>query len=270
MNLLAPIIELDDLLPSQNSDIAICTIPANTIAQKQLEITKPNIIKYASMCGADYVELDGDKSPEWPMSNKYRLKQVAEKYEYTLYLDCDIVVKENAPNVFNIFNKNKISFVDEWSILKSNYPDTLFKGMQNERRMILDHYPHLSDNNKDVQPNGGMLFFPKSMAHKYSQPNGPYLTKWCFDQDYLLLNLEDDDFDLVDWKFNLEFIDFDFWSKIEDAYFVHLNGSRPISYRIEVLKRIVNGIYDYLPQPEAKPEDGPVEAFRPTWRETCL
>ena len=104
------------------------------------------------------------------------------------------------------------------------------------------------------------------MAYKYSQPNGPYLTKWCFDQDYLLLNLEDDDFDLVDWKFNLEFIDFDFWSKIEDAYFVHLNGSRPISYRIEVLKRIVNGIYDYLPQPEAKPEDGPVEAFRPTWR----
>ncbi len=42
MNLLAPTIELDDLLPSQNSDIAICTIPANTIAQKQLDINKPN------------------------------------------------------------------------------------------------------------------------------------------------------------------------------------------------------------------------------------
>ena len=53
MNLLAPIIELDDTLPQQNSDIAICTIPANNIALSQLAITRTNIIKYATLCGAD-------------------------------------------------------------------------------------------------------------------------------------------------------------------------------------------------------------------------
>ena len=81
MKPLAPLIQLDDVLPSQKSDIAICVIGANDVAMKQLDATRLNIVNYASKCGADYIELNGDKSPEWPMSNKYRLKQVIEKYE---------------------------------------------------------------------------------------------------------------------------------------------------------------------------------------------
>ena len=77
------------------------------------------------------------------MSNKYRLKQVIEKYEYTLYLDCDIVVKNGSPNVFDIFNKDKISFVDEWKIIKNTYEYTLFKSMCYERFLILDEYDFL-------------------------------------------------------------------------------------------------------------------------------
>ena len=269
MKSLASIIQLDDVLPRQNSDVAVCVIPANTLAQKQLQATRENIIKYAGSCGADYIELDGDKSPQWPMSNKYRLKQVVEKYEYTLYLDCDIVVKNGSPNVFDIFNKDKISFVDEWKIIKNTYEYTLFKSMCYERFLILDEYPHLYKNNRNVQPNGGMMFFPKRFAEKYSQPEEPYYKMWCFDQDYLILNLDDDDFNLVDWRFNLEFIDFDFWSKIEDAYFVHLNGSRPIDYRVHLLYKMIGGDYEYLPQPPAEEGDCPTERFRPIWRETC-
>ena len=93
MKPLTPVIQFDDVLPRQNSDIAICVIPANDIASRQLDITRSNILNYANSCGADYVELDGDLSQDWPMSNKYRLRQVVEKYEHTLYLDCDIVVK---------------------------------------------------------------------------------------------------------------------------------------------------------------------------------
>ena len=270
MKPLAPLIQLDDVLPSQKSDIAICVIGANDIAMKQLDATRLNIVNYASKCGADYIELNGDKSPEWPMSNKYRLKQVIEKYEYTLYLDCDIIVKDNSPNVFDVFDKDKISFVNEWNIIKDTYEHTLFKSICYERFLILDDYPHLCKNNRNVQPNGGMMFFPRKFAEKYSQPDEPYYKMWCFDQDYLILNLDDDDFNLVDWRFNLEFIDFDFWSKIEDAYFVHLNGSRPIDYRVHLLYRMISGDYGYLPQPPAEEGQSPVECFRPIWRETCL
>ena len=265
MKPLTPVIQFDDVLPRQNSDIAVCVIPANDIAAKQLDITRSNILNYANSCGADYVELDGDLSPDWPMSNKYRLKQVIEKYEHTLYLDCDVVVKEGSPNVFEIFNKDKISFVNEFYILKNSYHYTLFKHFCYERFMILEDYPHLYKNNRTVQPNGGMMFFPQKFAEKYSQPEKPYYKTWCFDQDYLILNLDEDDFELVDCRYNLEFIDFEFWSKIEDAYFVHLNGCRPIGYRLELLNRITQGDYGYFPQPEIDHQ----ESFRPSWKETC-
>jgi orotate phosphoribosyltransferase len=261
-------IRFGDKLPPQESKIAICTIPANDGAMQQLDITRKNILNYAERCGADYIELQGDKCPEWPMYNKYRLKQVIEKYEHTLYLDCDVVVKETAPDVFKTFNKNKICAVNEWKLIEDTYSN-LFKGLKRERRLAILEYPHLSNNNRNIQPNGGMMFFPKRLAERYSQPSKPYAKRWCFDQDYLLLNLEDDEFELVDWRYNLEFIDYDFWSKIEDAHFVHLNGSKPLEYRLELLHRIINKNYTFLPQPKPKEGDTVIEKFRANWRITC-
>jgi len=73
----------------------------------------------------------------------------------------------------------------------------------------------------------------------------------------------------LDWRYNLEFIDYDFWSKIEDAYFIHLNGSKPLEYRLELLHRIINKNYTFLPQPEPKEGDTVIEKFRANWRITC-
>jgi hypothetical protein len=263
-SLIDPVL-LDDELPTPKSKIAICTIPANDDAMRQLDITRKNILDYSERCGADYIELQGDKSPEWPMYNKYRLKQVIEKYEHTLYLDCDVVVKETAPDVFKTFNKNKICIVDEWKLIEGVYKG-LLKGLKKERELAISEYPHLSNNNRNIQPNGGVMFFPKHLAERYSQPSKPYAKRWCFDQDYLLLNLADDEFELVDWRYNLEFIDYDFWSKIQDAHFVHLNGSKPLEYRLEVLHRIVNKNYTFFSQPEPKEKDSTLESFRPNWR----
>lgn len=259
-------IKINDRLPRKRSDLAICVIPANREAMDQLDVTRNNILQYAKKCNADYIELTGDKAPEWPMSNKYRLKRVIEKYEHTLYLDCDVVVKKDCPNIYEELASDKVCFVNEWNIIKSSY-DLLFKGLKEERSKALEEYPHLAKNNREVQPNGGVMLFPKNLADRYSQPPLPYPKRWCFDQDYLLLNLEDDEFEIIDWKYNLEFIDADFWNKIDDAYFVHLNGSRPISYRIELLQRIVNKNYSVFRPPPPKPQDSYVERFRPNWKE---
>ena len=267
VDLIDPVI-FEDKLPAQKSKFAICTIPANNEAMQQLDVTRKNILDYAARCGVDYIELQGDQSPKWPMFNKYRLKQVIEKYENTLYLDCDVIVKQDAPNVFRTLNKNKICFVDEWGIIKSSYK-VLYKSLQIERQETVWAFPHLSKNNRKIQPNGGVMFFPKHLAARYSQPSKPYAKRWCFDQDYLLLNVEDNEFELIDWRYNLEFIDFDFWSKIEDAYFIHLNGSRPLDYRLRLLNRLVNKEYSFLPQPEPNENDSVIDRFRPNWRTEC-
>lgn len=262
-------IKLVDRLPEKKSDLAICVIPANREAMDQLDITRDNILEYADRCNADYIELTGDQAPDWPMSNKYRLKQVIEKYEHTLYLDCDVVVKKGCPNIYEELASDKVCFVNEWDIIKSSY-DSLFKGMVSERKKAVNEYPNLAKNNRELQPNGGVMLFPKKLAHRYSQPPSFYPKRWCFDQDYLLLNLEDDEFEMVDWRYNLEFIDSDFWGKIEDAYFIHLNGSKPISYRLDLLRRVVKGEYSIFHPPPPKPQDSHIESFRPNWKENYV
>ena len=261
-------ISLNDTLPEKKSDLAICVIPANKQAMDQLNITRGNIIKYAKRCKADYVELKGDKSPDWPMYNKFRLRQVVENYEHTLYLDCDVVIKDDAPNIYKNFKSDKVCFVNEWDILEESY-DKLLEGMLRERQNAIEEYSHLAKNNRAVQPNGGVMLFPKSLACKYSQPPNPYAKRWCFDQDYLLLNLKDDEFEIIDWRYNLEFIDSNFWNKIEDAYFIHLNGSKPIKYRLELLSRLTKGDYSFFNPPKPKDDDSTMEKFRPSWWRPC-
>ena len=74
------IINFYDEIPSSTSDYAVCVIPANESAMELLDITREGIQSYAEKCGADYIELTGDQSPDWPMANKYRLHQVTSKY----------------------------------------------------------------------------------------------------------------------------------------------------------------------------------------------
>ena len=102
------------------------------------------------------------------------------------------------------------------------------------------------------------------LTNTHNQKN-PTINYGALIKIILFLILDEDDFELVDWRYNLEFIDFEFWSKIEDAYFVHVNGCRPIHYRVDLLERIAQGNYEYFPQPEIDHQ----EMFRPFWRETC-
>ena len=91
----APVVEFyhEDIDPQ--SDLAICVIPATQSHIELLDITRETIKKYAQKCNADYIELSGNQCEDWPMANKYRLNHVCNLYEKTLYLDCDILIKED-------------------------------------------------------------------------------------------------------------------------------------------------------------------------------
>lgn len=232
-----------DKLPERQSDLAVCTIAANDYALQQLEITRPAIVEYAKKCGADYIELTGNQSPSYVMYNKYRLEQVTSVYERTLYLDCDIVVSKIAPNIFSVCDEDKIYFANEWRGLKDSNA-TVFKGMVKERRKILNLYEEYTDSKHRIQPNAGLMFIPKSLSHRYSQPNNSYPKMWCFDQHYLILNLKEHEYNILDWRYNLEFMFHDFWDKVHNAYFIHLNGVKPKRFRLELLKRMSSGVFE--------------------------
>ena len=226
------IVNFYDKLPTKNSDYAICVIPANDSAMELLDVTRDSIKNYASKCGADYIELSGNQNPDWPMANKYRLYKVTKAYKKTLYLDCDIVVKENAPNIFQLTPDNKISAYDEFEIFETK-EDTQWILDQQEailNKLCSDKVKqrHL-DNGKFITRsmiNGGVLVIPNELAEYYKQPDIPYPNFWCFDQHLLTLELPEDKLYSLSHEFNCEYVqdETNFISRSYDSYFIHINS----------------------------------------------
>lgn len=261
----APVRYFFDKLPQQKNDIAICVIAANSIALEQLNITRKQLIKYANKCRADYIELSGDQFPEYPMYNKYRLYQITSKYEKTLYLDCDVIVKDNCPDLFKITPDDKISGYNQNNILKIN---DKIKGTNYHQEMKIDTEKiarYFDINISDyIQPNGGVLIIPKLLSNLYKQPIKPYVKTWCFDQYYLSCHLNKSNFYDIDQLFNWEYIRHNFWDHLNESYIIHADGSRPHSYRLKLLSNLIEKNYSYFPPPNPELNSGH-DGWRPVW-----
>lgn len=227
-----------DPLPLK-SDYAVCVIPANDLAMELLDITRKSIVSYAKECGADYIELSGDQHPDWPMANKYRLHDVTSRYEKTLYLDCDIVIKEDTPNIFLETPDDKISAHNEWKTWKDQ-EDTGWIQQQQEaiihKVLTEEERDRLLDNGQFTATemlNGGVLVIPRSLADYYSQPKVAYPRCWCFDQHILTLTVPKDKINYLSERWNNTVITSQkketkvsakFWKNLSDCHFIHVNG----------------------------------------------
>ena len=214
-----PVVNFYDQLPERKSRFAVCVIPANESAMELLDVSRDSIKSYAEKCGADYIELTGNQCEDWPIANKFRLYHVTSVYEKTVFLDCDVIVKDNAPNLFKITPDDKISAYDEYH----DWPD---------RKWIINQYQTINKafgkpfdlNIPSFMINSGVLVIPNSCCEYYKQPSEPYPKIWCFDQQYLSMCLPDDKFFRLDRRWNNCLATIDFWDYLETSYVQHING----------------------------------------------
>lgn len=251
---LVDIVNFVDDIPTPTSDYAICVIPANQSAMDLLEVTRDSIKSYAKKCGADYIELTGDQHPDWPMANKWRVHSVTSVYKKTLYLDCDIFVKPESPNIFEITPDNQISAYDEWEVWEGKKQTEWIQREQNvvvRKTLDKDTKNRLIKNGKftaNAMINGGVMVIPQSLSSLYKQPETTYPRQWCFDQHYISLVLDKSQFHNLDKKFNLEYVREDFFDCLDDSYFIHVNNLRNDSkLRIKTLQDLAVGekLVDY-------------------------
>jgi len=78
------------------------------------QVTFPIIEKYAKRIGADFIPITEQKvsitSPHW---EKFQLFDYLEIYDRILYLDCDILIKEDADNLFEVVPYEKLGMFNE-------------------------------------------------------------------------------------------------------------------------------------------------------------
>ena len=240
------LIGFHDDLPEKTKDIAVCVIPANESALELLDITRNSIKSYAKKCGADYIELAGDQHPDWPISNKFRLYTVTTTYKKTLYLDCDIVVKEDSPNIFELTPNDKISAYDEIHIWESDEKGTEWIRKEQELIRSTLNEKEIKENTSNAKLrmiNSGVLVIPQALADYYKQPSEEYPRNWCFDQNYLTLRLPDCKLFNLPIEFNTCFTLKDkFFETAKSSHFIHINNmTNDLAHR----KRIISS---FLPR----------------------
>jgi len=226
------------------SDKLVIAVAANDHAKRQFAVTGPLMESYAKRCGADFVVVDDDRYPEWPMWNKYRIGEWLRHYDQTLYMDCDVIVKPDAPSIFAEVPKDRFCVYDEM-------PDTTRQWCEDRWNDLRVDSPHLPERKIFRGYQAGVMLIPRVHADIYDPPEQFLGREWVGDQLLMSWNLErrpDAVFEL-DWRWNTVFIAPEFWERLPDSYMIHCAGAGPAEYRVELLQRIAAGNLEYFAPP---------------------
>ena len=93
---------------------AVVTIAIGDKYQKMGEITHPRIKQYADKINADFIIIDKQKisntTPHW---EKFQLLDFLSQYDRILFLDTDVLIRKNCPNLFDLVPEDKIGMFNE-------------------------------------------------------------------------------------------------------------------------------------------------------------
>ena len=88
---------------SPASDRAIVTVAAGPEGKALLDISRPWMARYAARLGADFVVIDWEGHPYWPMAAKFQIHRAFDHYERIIYLDADTLADPDlAPDLFGL------------------------------------------------------------------------------------------------------------------------------------------------------------------------
>jgi len=93
---------------------AVVTLTIGKQFEKLAEITHPTIRKYADKINAEFIILNGD-SKKYKINHYYKLglRELLDKYDRILFLDTDILVREDAPNIFEVVQPDELGIFEE-------------------------------------------------------------------------------------------------------------------------------------------------------------
>jgi lipopolysaccharide biosynthesis glycosyltransferase len=206
----------------------VFTISIGEYHQKIAKYTIPSIKKYAEKIGADFINIKEVKkeyiTQKW---NKFHIHELLNDYKRILYLDIDLIIREDCPNLFDVVPENKL-------------------GMFNEGRYSsrLDYLIQASEYYKEELPkwngkfyNSGVMVISRKHKHIFAMPRGVDFVET--DQPYINLRIQKDKIDMFDLHYDFNRMDIlDSFCGISrlNSYIIHYAGA-PKEMIFDVLKK---------------------------------
>ncbi len=247
-------------LPEPRSSQALITVAPDKNTQNELKFTRKAMQEYAERYFLDYIEITALTPQKHLCGNKYAYSEVAKRYGHSLWLDTDVVIMPDAPNIFDQVDCGQWALCDDLPGLKQI--DNSFEWFNNEW-MHQSSALGLPAYEVPCAWNSGVVVAPQDAFKWYHPPSVPVPNVWCAEQHYHTRCLLDGKADVLnlDRKWNVGYWDPTFPDYVESGYFIHIGGCKPLELRLRYLEHFSSGRRD-LPK-ELLPTDN--KHWMPGW-----
>src|SRR5690349_1639383 len=92
---------------------AVVTIASGVYFERMAALTHPTIKAYADKLGADFLvwsDISGYQIPEY---KKMEIGGLLDHYDRVLYIDTDVIVRDDAPDVFSVVPYDHLGMLEE-------------------------------------------------------------------------------------------------------------------------------------------------------------
>ena len=200
-----------------------------------MEITIPRMNNYCSKYNLNFIVIR-DNHFKHPAYNKLLIKNYINDFDRILYIDLDVIIRNDAPNIFDIVPDDKFGIFNEE-----------YLHICNCGKETIDLYNNYTSNN--IKWNGeyyntGVMLFNKDNI-KILNDDIPLLEEYYADQGFINYQIH---------KYNIECFDIGFQfnglnnpsivgeERLKNSYFIHSNGGNTFKNKSESLKYEIDNV----------------------------
>lgn len=210
--------------------LAVLTIAMGEHYQKLSKITHPTIKHYADKIGAEFIVIDQQKisqtTPHW---EKFQIFNLLNVYDRILFIDTDIIIREDAPNIFDEVPDTELGLFNEapWT--------------DRSKELLIDTckaYDTKLDGWDGKYYNSGVMVISRCHKHLFKKPDKEVFN--FYEQTYLnmIFALNKPKIFDISYKFNrMCCLDRFLGDSRLDSYFVHYAGIPNYSLVLELVPR---------------------------------
>lgn len=174
---------------------AIVTITIGEQYEEIAKLTHPSIKAYAERIGAEFIVLREEaKYPHW---QKFRLFELLIRFERIIYLDTDLIIRDDCPNLFNEVPSDKLGIFEEGK----------FSPRGGYLQKAMEIYDMQLENWEDVYHNTGVMVVSRYHAQLFNYaPTEKEMKPDIFlgEQTFLNLRMQIEEIEVfeISYKFN--------------------------------------------------------------------
>lgn len=206
--------------------LALVTIAIGEFYEKMAKISHPTLKRYADKIGADFIVWRDHKKHTMPHYQKLEIAHLLDEYDRVLYVDTDILIREDAPDLFKMVPPEKLGMFEE--------------GRFTDRSSFLAYLRELKFDEKNWNGkyyNTGVMVLSEKHKPIFRRP--PVESNHFFEQSYLNVMIAHEKMEMfqLPYRFNRMYcMDRITGEERHDSYFMHYAGINLILPQDEQLK----------------------------------